>query len=228
MRMPATPPSMSELMGKTGLRLDRVWRSDAGRPPPDSYLHWSKLRFRTPPDGLSHEEWWLATKLARASARHELPLVDKLGASFAFSDSAYLYRMLHQADRDAGGRIEMPPDLVGPDSRDRYLVSALARKARQLREAERLLGGQEANALLNYRQRALLAHMRRHPDTAYTIAGHRRSHDVTYETARTDLLKLVDLGLLDQTRQGRAFAFHRPADFDKRLGDRVGAAPPTE
>ena len=55
--------------------------------------------------------------------------MDKHGNPFAFSDSAYLYRMLHQVDRDAGGRIEMPPDLVGPDSRDRYLVSSLIEEA---------------------------------------------------------------------------------------------------
>ena len=110
----------------------------------------------------------------------------------------------------------------------RELHGYLARKARQMREAERLLGGREAGALLNYRQRALLAHMQRHPDTAYTIAAHRRSHNVTYETARTDLLKLADLRLLEHTRQGRTFVFHRPADFDERLGDLVGAAAGTD
>ena len=87
------------------------------------------LRYRKPPEGLSSEDWWLAIKLARLAARHVLPLEDKNGQSFAFTDSAYLNRMLHQVDRDAGGRIELPDDLVSVGSRDRYLVNSLIEEA---------------------------------------------------------------------------------------------------
>ena len=446
MRVPQ-PPAFEDLIQRPGL-LDRVLASNAGRLPGDGYLHWSKLRHLEPPAGLSSEEWWCATKLARASARHVLPLADKHGNPFAYSDAAYLYRRLHQIDRDAAGRIEVPPDLVSPDSRDRYLVNSLieeaitssqlegaattrrvatemlragrrprdrneamivnnfrgmeflrelteeplslplllelhrilangtlddpdaagrlrlpsdqvavvdqrdgivvheppdagslperlerlfafgntrdardtreevpfvhpvvraivlhfmigyehpfvdgngrtaralfywsmarsgywlteylsistiirkapaqyvrayvfsetddndvshfldyhlrvilaamrqlqaflARKARQMREIDRRLDGPGAGTVLNYRQRALLARLRRHPDGAYTIESHRRSHNVTYQTARSDLLKLVELELLEQGRRGRTFVFRGRPDFAERLG----------
>ena len=31
----------------------------------ERYMHWDELRNRTPPQGLSHEQWWLAEKLSR-------------------------------------------------------------------------------------------------------------------------------------------------------------------
>jgi hypothetical protein len=32
----------------------------------ERYLPWDELRYRTPPDDLTHEEWWLAIRLARS------------------------------------------------------------------------------------------------------------------------------------------------------------------
>ncbi|WP_092998961.1 Fic family protein [Thiohalomonas denitrificans] len=72
---------------------------------------------------------------------------------------------------------------------------------------------------LNHRQTALLSHALRHPGHGYTVASHKRSHQVTTQTARTDLLKLAESGLLEQRKRGRAFVFHAPAD----LGDRIKA-----
>lgn len=59
----------------------------------------------------------------------------------------------------------------------------------------------------NVRQAALLAHALEHPDTVYTIEAHRRSHNVVYQTARTDLLELAEEGLLKQQKSGRKFVF---------------------
>jgi hypothetical protein len=42
-------------------------------------------------------------------------------------------------------------------------------------------------------------------------------HDVTYQTARTDLLALEKKILLIRSRVGRSFAFATPADLDERL-----------
>ena len=434
------PPALPELIRSQGPDISRLISSDAGQLPKDKYLHWSKLRYRKPPEGLSSEDWWLAIKLARLSARHVLPLEDKNGQSFGFTDSAYLNRMLHQVDRDAGGRIELPDDLVNVGSRDRYLVNSLieeaitssqlegavttrrvakemlrsrrrprdkseqmivnnyrgmellrdhtdedlslplllelhriltedtlapddvgrirhpsenvtvvdqrdgtivheppsagaldgrlerlfkfangrdegpfihpvlravllhfmigyehpfvdgngraaralfywamarsgywmteflsistivrkaptryvgtyvfseiddndvtyfldynlrvilrsiselhdylARKAREMRDIQQLLGGSRLASMLNYRQRALLAHMSRHPDASYTIESHRRSHNVTYQTARTDLMKLAELDLVEGAKRGRTFVFTGSGDFEERL-----------
>ena len=129
MRMPTTPPPLSELLQVWGTRIGDLLASDVGNSPRDRYLHWSELRHRQPPDDLSSEGWWLAVKMARLSMRHVLPLEDKGGKSFWFCDSGYLHRMLHQIDQSAGGRVELPDDLVNPTNRDRYLVDSLIEEA---------------------------------------------------------------------------------------------------
>jgi len=73
---------------------------------------------------------------------------------------------------------------------------------------------------LNHRQQALSTHALRHPGFAYNIEGHRTSHDVAYQTARTDLLQLAELGVLDQGKTGRALVFIAPTDLAKRLQSR--------
>jgi Fic family protein len=81
----------------------------------------------------------------------------------------------------------------------------LRRKAEELRDTRQALShsgvmGQQ----LNHRQLALLHHALRHPGHSYTFRSHRRSHDVSYQTARTDLMKLAELGL-QRERQGGPF-----------------------
>ena len=441
MKLPPKPPSLSEL-GAGGLEKILALNSSAiDNLPKNKYLHWSKLRYLEPPSGFSNEDWWLAIKLARASNRHPLPLDDKQGRAFSYTDSGYLYRMLHEVDRDAGGRIELPADVVNAGSRNRYLVSSLieeaitssqlegasttrraakemlrsgrpprdrsetmiannyrgmefvrehvderlsvpmllelqriltegtqddagvvgrfrlksdhvvimdrhdgtivhtppdadeldarmerllafanasddvgfahpvlraillhfmigyehpfvdgngrtaralfywmmakpgywmteflsistiirkspgqyaraylfsetddndvtyfldynlrvilqslrslhsylARKAREMRNVQHLLDGSAPAAMLNHRQIALLISMRKNPDFVYTIASHRRSHKVTYQTARTDQLGLADLGLVTVAKHGKTFVFSLARDFDERL-----------
>lgn len=441
MKLPATPPSLSEL-GEGGIeKILALNASGIGKLPKDKYLHWTKLRYLEPPEGFSSEDWWLAIKLARGSSRHPLPLGDKHGRAFSYTDSGYLYRMLHEVDRDASGRIELPVDVANTGSRNKYLVNSLieeaitssqlegasttrrvakemlrsgrpprdrsetmivnnyrgmefvrelvdeslsvpmflelqriltedtqddagvvgrfrrksdqvlvvdqrdgtilhappdaddldarmervlafanasnevgfvhpvvraillhfmighehpfvdgngrtaralfywmmaksgywmteflsistiirkspvqyaraylfsenddndvtyfldynlrvilrsirnlhlylARKAREMRDVQQLLDGSALAALLNYRQIALLVSMRKHPNLVYTIDSHRRSHKVTYQTARTDLLGLNALGLVTVGKRGRAFIFSLARDFDERL-----------
>ncbi len=442
MKLPPTPPSLSQLLEQGGLEKILVLNeSGIANLPKNKYLHWSKLRHLEPPERFSNKDWWLAIKLARASNRPPLPLADKQGRPFSYTDSGYLYRMLHEVDRDAGGRIELPVDVADTGSRDRYLVSSLieeaitssqlegasttrwvakemlrsgrpprdrsetmiannyrgmefvrehveerlsapmllelqriltedtqddagvvgrfrlksdevvimdqrdgtilhvppdageldvrmerllalanasddadfvhpvvraillhfmigyehpfvdgngrtaralfywmmaksgywmteflsistiirrspgqyaraylfsetddndvtyfldynlrvilqsirslhsylARKAREMRDVRHLLDGSALAAMLNHRQIALLISMRKHPDLTYTIASHRRSHRVTYQTARTDLLGLAALGLVAAAKHGRAFVFRLARDFDERL-----------
>ena len=441
MRMPVTPPSLPELLRTRAERLEDLISSDMGRLPENKYLHWSKLKYHHPPEGFSSEDWWLAVKMARFSVRHALPLTDKNGRPFAFSDSGYLYRMLHEVDQGAGGRIELPADVVNADSRNRYLVNSLieeaitssqlegaattrlvakemlrsgrlprdrsermivnnyrgmeflaeiaredlsapvlldlhriltegtfddpdaagrfrrpsdrvfvtdqrdgtilhdppdasalgermerlfafanttgdgpfvhpvvkaillhfmigyehpfidgngrtaralfywamarfgywmteffsistiirkapgqyarayvlseiddndvtyfldyhlrvilrsirrlhawlAHKAEEMRDVQRLLDRLVPATVLNYRQTALIEHMHKHPGMSYTIESHRRSHNVTYQTARTDLLKLAECGLMQYVKRGRAFIFTPAVDFDERL-----------
>ena len=435
-------PSLQDLLDEGQFeRIRELFTSDIGKIPENKYLHWSKLRYLAPPEGFSNEEWWIAIKIARKSVRHALPFDDKMGRPFSFSDSGYLYRMLHEVDRDAGGRVELPADVVTTDSRNRYLVNSLieeaitssqlegaattrrvakemlrsgrrprdrsermivnnyramefvrdlvredlsvpmllelqriltedtlddpgavgrfrlpsdpvyvvdqrdgtvlheppdaneitarverllqfanetgdaafvhpvvraillhymigydhpfvdgngrtaralfywamakfgywmteflsistiirkapvqyarayvfsetddndvtyfldynlrvilrsigqlhaylARKAREMRGVQRLLDRFVPASVLNYRQVALIVAMRKHPDMFYTIESHRRSHNVSYQTARTDLFKLADHHLVTAAKRGRAFVFALAEDFDDRL-----------
>lgn len=94
----------------------------------------------------------------------------------------------------------------------------LARKRKAQYRAETLLKpGSMLARQINHRQRALLLHALRHPDKPYTIEGHRRSHDVTYQTARSDLMGLAEAKLMNQYKHGRSFVFVPVADLASKL-----------
>lgn len=98
------------------------------------------------------------------------------------------------------------------------LHAYLERKMAEVRETERLIRGSAAlRSRLNHRQLALVNHALNHPGAHYTVEPHRRSHGVSYQTARTDLLGLAEHHLLEQDKIGRAFVFHAPAELRERL-----------
>jgi Fic family protein len=59
----------------------------------------------------------------------------------------------------------------------------------------------------NPRQIELLTRVAARPERVVTIGEYRSRHGITYETARTDMLRLADAGLLELSKQGRAFVF---------------------
>lgn len=94
----------------------------------------------------------------------------------------------------------------------------IARKQQAQQEAETLLKpGSRLARRLNHRQRALLLNAVRHPGKTFTVAVHQREHGVAYETARSDLLGLVDAKLMRNYRQGRQWVFHAVPDLGARL-----------
>lgn len=90
----------------------------------------------------------------------------------------------------------------------------LQRKVAEVRGIELLLHGDDN---LNGRQLALLTDAVRHPGASYSFASHARSHRVSHETARADLRRLVDRGLLVQRRKGRKYVFEPAPDLPERL-----------
>jgi Fic family protein len=90
----------------------------------------------------------------------------------------------------------------------------LARKTREIRAVERLL---RPSAGMNHRQIALLGHAIRHPGGRYTYESHQSSHEVVYQTARTDLLDLERRGLLVKRKIGPRFVFRPVPDLVDRL-----------
>ena len=90
----------------------------------------------------------------------------------------------------------------------------LDKKTLEIRSIEQIL---QSHVSINHRQLALLGHALRHPRVRYTIDTHKKTHRVTYQTARTDLLDLASRKLLVRTKTGRFFSFTAPADLAKRL-----------
>lgn len=97
----------------------------------------------------------------------------------------------------------------------------LERKIRDVRRVEQAIRGAR---VYNHRQLALLSDAVRNPDRVYTFQSHARSHNVTVETARTDLQELARAGLLTQSRSGRKYVYFVPDDLAARLAAPEGAA----
>lgn len=94
----------------------------------------------------------------------------------------------------------------------------LSRKVQEQKETEKMLSASpKLRARFNHRQVALLTHALRHTGEGYRVDAHQRSHNVVYQTARSDLLDLHTLGLLEKARQGNAYVFFAPEDLRDRL-----------
>jgi len=103
------------------------------------------------------------------------------------------------------------------------LHAFLSRRKTEQRAVERLIAPTSSlGARLNHRQRSVLAHALRRPGATYRISEHKGTHGIAYQTARTDLRGLAELGLLVQGREGQAFVFTAPSDLEHRLG-KLGA-----
>lgn len=98
------------------------------------------------------------------------------------------------------------------------LFAYLEKKAAELKTVESLIkGSPQLQNILNHRQIALINRALKKPSSIFYVESHRGAHNVTYDTARTDLLKLEKMGLLNKTKIGKAFAFIAPDDLRKRL-----------
>lgn len=87
------------------------------------------------------------------------------------------------------------------------LKNHLKHKIKETEEIDQLMENSQNNFPMNHRQKALLVHALKHPKTHYLIEIHRKCNDVTYDTARNDLLSLEKLGFLVKQKQGKAFSF---------------------
>ena len=96
----------------------------------------------------------------------------------------------------------------------RELHRYIAKTTEETRRIERLI---RRSTSLNHRQLALMSHAIRSPEAEYTIHSHKTSHRVVYQTARTDLLSLVRMGLLEERKVGRTFYFTPVSDLEQRL-----------
>lgn len=70
---------------------------------------------------------------------------------------------------------------------------------------------------LNQRQRELLKHSLDNPDAQYTLQEHKTINNITYETARRDLLYLAQKKLLIKTKRGKKFYFMTSQDLSNKI-----------
>ena len=154
-------------------------------------FYWSMLR----------HGYWLFEFISISQILLRAPA--KYGRAFLYTetdDNDLTYFILHQLDvirRAIDG-----------------LHDYVARKTAALQAAERRLRG---ITVLNPRQQALVGHALRHPQQRYTFRSHQMSHNVAYQTARTDLLDLENRGLLTGRKVGKTWHFTPAPDLEERL-----------
>lgn len=95
----------------------------------EEYLPWGKLRRKTPPEGLTPEQWWAVTKLRRLGQTRRLPLADVDGRPFGYTLPDVLLEGMDDITARASGHVEVPELVVNERTRDRYLISSLMEEA---------------------------------------------------------------------------------------------------
>ncbi len=133
MKTPMPPPSYQELFdavqdkGRFSEVLSKALGDGALTA---QYLPWDKLRFKTPPEGLTHEEWWFAIRLGRRSVQRPISaLRDQQGRPFSYALPDEVLAATDQITRDASGNITVSEQVTNPASRDRYVVNSLIEEA---------------------------------------------------------------------------------------------------
>ena len=97
--------------------------------PGGRYFHWDELRYREPPEGMTHEFWWASVALGRIPMMQMLPLLDKHGQPFRFATPSPVLIDLHHIDRDAAGQIQNPAGAPIQEDPKRYLLNSLIEEA---------------------------------------------------------------------------------------------------
>ncbi|MEY9940720.1 Fic family protein [Streptacidiphilus sp. MAP5-3] len=127
MKKPMPPPKTESLIADVSHNPEKLMKvmELPEKGPADPYFPWDKLRYKQPPSGLTHEEWWLGLKIARSNMRRVLPLVDKAGKPFSFTMPDVVLQPVEEIARDASGQISFGEQVTNPATRDRYLVNSL-------------------------------------------------------------------------------------------------------
>ncbi|MDQ5807109.1 MAG: Fic family protein [Actinomycetota bacterium] len=126
-----TPPDTNNLIRDLDpVRLVRILQNADDTRDERRYLHWDKLRHLKPPEGLTHEEWWLQIKMSRRTNHREIPLETADGLRFTFTLPDAVLRILHLVDQRSAGEIAME-EVVTSDvqARQHYLVNSLMEEA---------------------------------------------------------------------------------------------------
>ena len=128
---------------------------------------------------------------------------------------AYLYTESDEFDMTYFVDFNLRVILRAIDSLHEYL----ARKADEVKSVESHIKNSELCKSLNYRQLALLSHAARNSGSMYTIDTHGNSHNISYPTSRSDLLKLTELGILEKFKRSKEFVFRAVDNLKEHLNN---------
>jgi len=148
-----------------------------------------------------HRGYWLFEFISISNILRKAPA--KYGRSFLYTetdDNDLTYFLIAQT--------QVIDQAVGE------LYGYIFRKTAELHEVELRMRALE---LFNHRQVEIIGHALKHPGQRYTIASHQMSHNVVYQTARTDLLDLGERGVLEMRKKGKQLVFIAPKDLSARL-----------
>lgn len=133
MRKPLAPPRLADLLAakvKEDPRFFARALPSAATSGVQKYMPWDQLRYRRPPEGLSHEDWWLLSKFSREGMKRSLPLVAIGGGPFTYALPDEVLRGIEVVDKHLSGRIGVPePVTHDASSRARYVVTSLIEEA---------------------------------------------------------------------------------------------------
>lgn len=132
MKVPAPPPDADELLAQAleSGRIRTILGSANTNAGTERYEPWDKMRFKPAPDGLTHEEWWLRTKIARRSQQRPLDGLRQMsGRPFTYALTDEILRRTEEINRHASGQISISEQVTNPSTRDTYLVSSLIEEA---------------------------------------------------------------------------------------------------
>ena len=159
-------------------------------------FYWSLLR----------SGFWMADYLSISSVLKRAPVQYM---------RSYLYTETDESDATYFVNHQLDVLLEAIDDVHKYITR---KQQEQAAAAALLKPGSALTLQINRRQRALLLNALKNPGKHFTIEMHRRSHGTSYQTARADLLMLVEGGFLEQFREGKAFVFISAPNLQGRLG----------
>lgn len=130
MKRPMPAPDVDELLHRIQEgSLDRLMALLTSPVDDHDYLHWNDLRYKTPPEGLTTEEWWVALKLQRRPQKRHVPLRDKQGKQFHVVLTDRILKASEEVARRAGGWTLGPHGTVSTANRSQYLIRSLTEEA---------------------------------------------------------------------------------------------------
>ncbi len=131
MRKPKSPPDIEAIWQQIKADPEQTARffDIISSPMVDKYLHWDKLRYHTPPERFSNEQWWLAIKKLRQSLFKQLPLTDEHKKPFQFLTNDFITEALHQIDQSVTTFNRMSEHIKNTETKNRYYVNSLIQEA---------------------------------------------------------------------------------------------------